>query len=161
SPPPLPEHVVRLVSSDIGLPELFATRARQMGADVQFLHPDALASAIAQFLQSSGVKNVAMSSSKLLDELKVHPTIAKTPGVQRAVRWDEISLDELYDMDCAITDATFAIAETGSIVIQPSAAHGRALSLVPMVHVVVIEPKQLLPDLVDLLEKLAADPARR
>ena len=40
-----------------------------------------------------------------------------------------MTLDELYDFDCGITDVFAAVAETGSLVIRSSAAHGRSLSL--------------------------------
>ena len=42
--------------------------------------------------------------------------------------------------------------------VRGSEAHGRSLSLVAPVHVAIVEPKQFLPDLVDLFEKLAAEP---
>ena len=57
--------------------------------------------------------------------------------------------------DCGITDVEYAIAETGSLVIRPHAGNGRGLSLVPMIHVAIVEPKNILPDLADLMEKLA------
>jgi L-lactate dehydrogenase complex protein LldG len=75
-------------------------------------------------------------------------------------RWSEITLDELYDdYDCAVTDVTYAVAETASLVIRPTERHGRALSLVPMHHVAVVRAHQILPDLVDLFEMLQVDGA--
>ena len=71
-----------------------------------------------------------------------------------------MTLDVLYDdFDCAVTDVQYAVAETASLVIKPSPAHGRGLSLVPLYHVAVLEPKQILPDLVDLFQKLAEEGA--
>ena len=37
------------------------------------------------------------------------------------------------------------------------AEHGRLLSLVPFVHVAVVEPKVFVPDLIDLFDALAKD----
>ena len=71
--------------------------------------------------------------------------------------WDQMTLDELYDFDCGVSDVYAAVAETGSLVIKNSPEHGRALSLVPAVHVAIVEPKNLVADLVDLFEKLGRD----
>ena len=71
--------------------------------------------------------------------------------------WEELTLDASYDLDCGITDAYAAVAETGSLVIRPSERNGRALSLVPGVHIAVLEPKNFLADLLDLLEKLKGE----
>jgi L-lactate dehydrogenase complex protein LldG len=58
-----------------------------------------------------------------------------------------------------VTEVTYAVAETGSLIIRATPQHGRALSLVPPVHVAVVQPKQILPDLVDLFEQLAREGA--
>ena len=50
----------------------------------------------------------------------------------------------------------YAVAETGTLVIKPAPEHGRGLSLVPLFHVAVVEPKQFLPDLIDLFERWPA-----
>jgi L-lactate dehydrogenase complex protein LldG len=68
-----------------------------------------------------------------------------------------MALDGLYDVDCGVTDVRFAVAETGSLVIDGSREHARALSLVPPVHLAIVQPQNLLADLVDLFERLARD----
>jgi L-lactate dehydrogenase complex protein LldG len=52
---------------------------------------------------------------------------------------------------------TWAIAETGSLVIKSSAQHGRAISLVPIVHVAIVEAKNCIADLLDLMELLGKE----
>jgi L-lactate dehydrogenase complex protein LldG len=78
-------------------------------------------------------------ASKLLDSL----------GVAAAL--------EQGGFDCGLTDAAYAVAETGSVVIRPGPGHGRAISLVPVHHVVILEPANFLPDLLDLFERLETD----
>jgi L-lactate dehydrogenase complex protein LldG len=56
-----------------------------------------------------------------------------------------------------VTEVDYAVAETGSLVIRHRPEHGRLLSLVPFVHVAVVEPKNFLPDLLDLMEVLRRD----
>ena len=68
-----------------------------------------------------------------------------------------MTLDELYDYDAGVSDVYAGVAETGSVVVRASVDHGRAISLVPGVYVAIVEPKNLLADLVDLFEKMSRD----
>ena len=60
----------------------------------------------------------------------------------------------MYEIDCVITDVYCAVAEVGGMVMRASAEHGRAVSLIPPVHVAIIEPAKVVGDLIDLFEKL-------
>ena len=110
---------------------------------------------VGEYLRSAGCARIALPKSAFLERLGV------VDGLRRAgfeVRtWDQMTLDELYDFDAGVTDVYAAVAETGSLVIKNSPKHGRALSLVPAVHVAIVEPKNLVGDLVDLFEKLGRD----
>ena len=105
-------------------------------------------------LKASGARRIAMSDSRLLDELHVADSLAAA-GLSLKT-WDQITLDEMYDFDAAVTDVTWAVAETGSLVISTHGGNGRALSLTPKIHVAIVRTEQILPDLVDLFEKLGS-----
>jgi L-lactate dehydrogenase complex protein LldG len=66
----------------------------------------------------------------------------------------------MYEFDCGVTDVSWAVAESGTLVIKPTARQGRSMSLVPMYHIAFVEPTQFLPDMVDLFDRLADDPDR-
>jgi L-lactate dehydrogenase complex protein LldG len=153
-PPAIPEPIVRLVQSDIGLSELFAERAKANKMYVELLDADALASAVTTALQARKVKTIGYAISSLLERTGVVAALAAAGMTMR--RWDQLTLDEAYDVDCGLTDCYRAVAETGSIVIRGSSSQGRSLSLVPPLYVAVVEPKNLLPDLFDLFEQLGA-----
>ena len=155
-PPQIDEHVVRLVQSEIGLPELFTQMARQNQMIVDAVRVDELAERLSKSLRAWECHRIAVSSGGMLEGV-VGPL--KSGGFD-VMRWGEISLDELYDLDAGVTDVRFAVAETGSLVIDGSRDHGRSLSLVPPVHVAVVERRCLLPDLVDLFARLAHDATR-
>lgn len=157
-PPAIDEPITRLVHTDIGLPELWAKHAEDQKMHVATTSPDDLPAAVVQFLRENNCRRIALSKSPILERLQILPAL-RAAGFE-AKLWPDMTLHELYEYDCGITDVTYAVAETGSLVIKPSADHGRGLSLVPMFHVAIVEPKNLLPDLVDLMEKLAADPDR-
>lgn len=154
-PPVIHEPVARLVHSDIGLPELFATRAAANKMHVDGVSAEEVAARVAEFLFGKGLKRIAMPVSPLLERLGVRAAIERAGLVVKT--WDEMTLDELYDFDAGVTDVTYAVAETGSLVIKSGLAHGRAISLVPMVHVAIVEPKNCVPDLLDLMELLAKE----
>jgi L-lactate utilization protein LutC len=131
--------------------------AQQSQMSVQMVSVDGLADAIANFLVARGARRVACSGGGLLDRIDL--AVALEPRSIEIRRWDRMTLDELYDFDAAVTEVTYAVAETGSLIIRATPQHGRALSLVPPVHVAVVQPKQILPDLVDLFEQLAREGA--
>jgi L-lactate dehydrogenase complex protein LldG len=158
TPPALPDEIVRLVGSDARLPELFAKRAAEMKMIVTPVSANNLGARLVEFVQGHPIRNIALSLSPLLESLGVRAAL-ETAG--RSVKsWDQITLDEMYEFDCAVTDVDCAVAETGTIVIRPSSRQGRATSLVPMFHVAIVEAKQILPDSVDLFARLSRDPER-
>jgi L-lactate dehydrogenase complex protein LldG len=154
-PPVILEPVTRLVHSDIGLPELFATRAAANKMHVDAVSADEVAEAVAGFLVSKNLKRIAMPVSPALERLGIRKAI-EVAGLE-VKTWDQITLDELYDFDASVTDVTYAIAETGSLVIKSTFEHGRAISLVPIVHVAIVEPRNCVADLLDLMEILGKE----
>jgi len=71
--------------------------------------------------------------------------VALPPATQR---------ERILAADIGITSATFAIAETGSLVMISQPGRERLASLLPPVHVAIVERGQILPDLFDLFDEL-------
>lgn len=159
TPPSINEPITRLVHMDVGLPELFAKRAAEMKMETEFCIIDDLVERITAFLRSKNLKRIMISGAAMFDRLGLVDAI-RAAGFD-ARRWNEMTLDESYEFDCAISDTTYAVAEVGGLVIQTTPSHGRALTLVPMYHIAVVEPKNFVPDLVDLFEKLSSPEAGR
>lgn len=157
-PPVIDEPIARLVHSDIGLAELFAERASELHMHVTPTSPEEVATRVVAFLKEKGCQKIAIAEAPILSNLGIEQAV--TEAGLHIKRWSEITLDDLYEYDCGITDCTYAVAECGGLVIKPSPKHGRGLSLVPMFHVAVVEPKKLIPDMIDLMEKIASDPDR-
>ncbi len=157
APPKIDEPIARLVHMDVGLPELFAKRASELKMETEFVTIDELAAHLIAYLREKGLKRIMISSTATFERIGLHTSL--TSAGFEAWRWTDITLDESYDFDCAVTDTTYAVAETGGLVIRTTANHGRALTLVPMYHIAVVEPKNFLPDMVDLFEKLGTEGA--
>jgi len=160
TPPALPDSVVRLVGGDVDLPKLFAQRAAELKMIVTPVTAASAAGELVKFVTAHPIKKIALSVSPLLERLKLREALSASPAGLTVNTWDELTLDELYDYDCAVTNVDYAVAECASLVIKPKRAHGRGLSLVPMYHVAIVEEKQILPDLVDLFRELALDADR-
>jgi L-lactate dehydrogenase complex protein LldG len=154
-PPAIDEPVARLVHSDIGLAELFVQRATAMKMIATPISVDDLLSEMAKFLRQKQCARVMLSDTALLTRLGAAKYL-KDNGFD-ARTWSEITPDEAYDFDAGVTDVDYAVAETGSLVLRHRPEHGRLISLVPFVHVAVVEPKTFLPDLLDLFERLATE----
>jgi L-lactate dehydrogenase complex protein LldG len=155
APPSIDEPIVRLVHSDIGLPELYARQAAENRIDIELLYVDELLPKLVEFLRLNECQRVAISISPLLESLQV-PQAISDAGIE-LLRWDQMPRDTVYDCDCGLTDVYCAVAETGSLVIRASEGHGRSLSLVPRIHVAIVEPKNFVADLVDLFEKISRE----
>jgi L-lactate dehydrogenase complex protein LldG len=152
----IPDAITRLASKDANLPDLFTKSAIEAKFNLERVTEDQIATRIVEFLQLHQCKQIGLSISPLLDRLKIEPAIRSANLTLH--RWDESNLDAAYDLDCGITDIYAAIAETGSIVIRPTPNQGRALSLVPPIHIAIVESTTILPDLIDLMEKIATEP---
>ena len=114
-----------------------------------------LAAALIASLKELQCCKIALPVSPLLDRLNLVRLLCEAGFDAR--RWDTMTLDELYDFDCGITDVYAAVAETGSLVVRASVGHGRGLSLAPSIHIAIVEPKNFVPDLVDLFDQIAAE----
>lgn len=66
---------------------------------------------------------------------------------------DAADEDALFAADAGITDVVLAIAETGSIVIRVGDTVGRKAWLVPPVHIAMVRASQVVPDLIDAMER--------
>lgn len=151
-PPEIEEPIARLVYSNIGLPELFQKRAAEMKMLVEAVRIDELLPRLAGFLREQESTRIMLSATELISDLHVVAYLNENGFEARS--WRQMTADEAYDFDAGVTEVDYAVAETGTIVVRHRPEHGRLLSLVPFVHVAIVEPKKLLPDLIDLFEAL-------
>jgi L-lactate dehydrogenase complex protein LldG len=79
--------------------------------------------------------------------------------VRGSVEDDDLTAAELDALDGVVTRATVGIAETGTIVLDHGPGQGRrAITLVPDLHVCLVEAAQVVADVPDAMGLL--DPAR-
>jgi L-lactate dehydrogenase complex protein LldG len=110
-------------------------------------------SEIEKIIEECGATKIAVSDSELIEEI--------TEALQTKA---EISVNAskavLFETDLGITGAQFAIAETGTLVIGSDKEFNRLTSLVPPVHVCVLEASQIRATLSEVLSELEKDLSR-
>ncbi|MFO1020739.1 MAG: lactate utilization protein C [Planctomycetales bacterium] len=118
---------------------------------------------IRSLIERMGAKSVLCWKHPLLEKLKIDSTIREYGA--EPLLWDKLEGEseeerwlQTFAADLGITSVDWGIAETGSLVVCSRAGgRGRAVSLLPPVHLALLEPSQILPDLFDLYERLGED----
>jgi L-lactate dehydrogenase complex protein LldG len=130
---------------------LFCERVDDYRAEVRRIGANDIADAVADACRSRGARRLVVPR-----EL---PTQWR-PAELELVEDDALAPRELDALDGVVTGCTIAIAETGTIVLTGDPREGRrAISLVPDLHVCIVEPKQiveLVPEAIARLGELVA-----
>src|SRR5436305_9537332 len=99
----------------------------------------------------------------IIEQLKAERVaVSNAPLVQRIVgqikpdaHWlENASASELFDCDAGLTSAQWAIAETGTLVLESDEERHRLSSLVPPVHIAIIEAARIRQTLGEILQSL-------
>lgn len=121
-------------------------------AEVHRTTPAGLAAALASVIQEKSLQRVAVGDELLVrqslcDGLQavctLHP-VQTTHTEQRAL---------FAEVDAGLTWSDASIAETGTIVLRSGPQSPRLLSLVPAVHIVVVEAQRVYDTLFDLMQQ--------
>jgi len=163
TPPQIPDSIARLAAKDANLVDLFAKSAVRAMFQFEQIPADQIRSHLIEFLRLHRCTKIGIPNSPVLARLGI-PKSLEDAGLT-VHRWDLSTregftsvLDAAYDLDCGVTDVYAAVAETGSLVIRPNPDHGLAISLVPPIHIALVVPATIVPDLIDLLEKIRLEP---
>ena len=109
---------------------------------------DEVAIAIQRIVENTKAKRVAVSDAtlvkKILEQVKTEAVVLDAPNQS-----------ELFDCDMGITTAQWAIAETGTLVLESERERHRLASLVPPVHVAIVEAGRIRRTMSEVLELIA------
>ena len=114
---------------------------------------------------------IVHSLTRIITELKhsqLNPSrmaLSDAKGLERLVELVAVQMDvtvapsssDLFDIDIGITTAQAAIAETGTLVLDSSRERNRLISLVPPVHIAIVEAANLHSTLGETLAALQRD----
>jgi L-lactate dehydrogenase complex protein LldG len=117
---------------------------------------------LAELLTIHAARSALCWDHPLLDRLGLSDLLASL-GVQTITHRTLSALppdaqrEQALAADIGITSVTWAIAETGSLALASGPGTERMASLLPPVHIAVVEEAQVLPDLFDLFSRLQQD----
>jgi L-lactate dehydrogenase complex protein LldG len=105
------------------------------------------AEAVREIIERLNARRVAISNAPL-----VRGVMAQ---VKMDTEWlENASASELFDCDAGVTSAQWAIAETGTLVLESDEERHRLASLVPPVHIAMIEAARIRQTLGEVLQRL-------
>jgi len=143
-PPPPPPPEERLV-------ELFVERATGVGATVTTCASDGIADALRDVCARHGARRLAIPAGL--------PEHWRPAGLE-LVADAPLTTAALGELDGVITGAALAIAESGTVALDGSPDQGRrALTLIPDLHLCVVQASRIVPALPHALELLSASVA--
>jgi L-lactate dehydrogenase complex protein LldG len=94
------------------------------------------AEAVRRIIEQARARRVAVSDAPLVRSVLAHAQLD-------AELLEQASASALFDCDVGITSAQWAVAETGTLVLESEAERHRLPSLVPPMHVALIEARQV------------------
>jgi L-lactate utilization protein LutC len=127
----------------------FCENAGALGVQVEIVDAADVGTKIRSIIDLVGANKIAVSNSAL-----VSGSIASVEGAD-FVR--NASTDFLFDSDLGITSAQWAIAETGTLVLEAESEDHRLISLVPPVHLCLLEASKIRQTLGEILELTQAN----
>ncbi|MCG3127675.1 MAG: hypothetical protein CHACPFDD_02542 [Phycisphaerae bacterium] len=143
---------VREVALDADHLAVFSAAARAQGMHVSVCEAPALSATICAALEKHAARRVVLEHA-----------VAALPGVREHVAeaFELLPADagdeSLYTADAGVTTVRAGVAETGSIVVVSGAGHWRGLSLLPPIHVAVLDAAEIVADLWDFFDGLAGE----
>lgn len=150
--PVVDESIARLVEPTDDLVARFTTAAETAKMHVT---QTSAAELIGHLVALCQRRPVIATRCPLFDRLGVVQALQQS-GVELQSAHDA-GKSRMYEIDIGLTDVYAAVAETGSIVVRRSAEHPLMASLVPPVHIAIVERHQIVPDLIDLMRKLRVE----
>lgn len=123
----------------------FTASADMLGIHIEVASDEREAAVLIEsVIDRTGAKKIAVSNSQLVSEVtEIIETVEFTRNA---------SIDFLFDSDLGITSAQWAIAETGTLVLEAESEDHRLISLVPPVHLCLLEASKIRQTLGEILE---------
>ena len=156
SPGPSPSQTAlgdRIGTSQAEAVGLLASTAAARGWNVhRSASPDDAVSYVTQLARSTDARLVLRSDEDVFSSLDLDTQLGEAGIITGiAARHDNLDQDglrqALSQADMCVTGADWAIAETGSVAVQPRTGLSRLVSLTPQVHVALVKPSDVVPDL--------------
>lgn len=140
--------------SRAALLERFTREAESVGARVVRAERARSAEELSVLLAEWKAKSVVLSDAPLLASLDLERALRERGFEISLCRGFVSDASELLAADAGVTDADYGLADTGTLVLLTRPEQGRAVSLLPPVHVAILPAERLVEDLESLFEAM-------
>jgi L-lactate dehydrogenase complex protein LldG len=150
TPPAVPADLVRLTRKEEDYVALFYQRAAENGLTMVPTTAAELTAAVLTILGDIKVKTVTVALPRLPQGPAIVEAV-RAKGVGIAPWKNDTTMAAHYVADASISDVHCAIADSGSMICNSDAEHGRGHSLVVPMHIAIVRRSDVLPDMIDYL----------
>ena len=146
------------------LVDMFAAEAEKVKVKTYRVKPEGIAECIAGIVAAGAPDtgeacDVVCASDKRFADAGLYDAIAAKDLVSKVTVWDSSkgreNVDAALVATYGITYACCGIAETGTVVQPTSADCGRAISLLPLVHIAVVDAATIEPTMLEAMQSLS------
>ncbi|MET0091708.1 MAG: lactate utilization protein [Candidatus Thiodiazotropha sp.] len=150
---PIPSADVSEPTDTTALIEQFRSRMEAVHGEVRVSGRDDWLDAVIQILDDHQVGRLWMSAETwpgrdIRDRLPANVSLVSGEGAG-----DQWKHQLFHEVDAALTGCLGAIAETGSLALWPSQAEPRLMSLVPPLHIVILEAERIAATFDELIRE--------
>lgn len=133
--------LVESVDSETGH---FLEEVRKLSGVAQQLSPDSVSDALKSLVAEQNIRKATVWNTPTLRQLQITNLLASL-GVELVS--PTADKHEMALCDLGITEADYLLPETGTLVLTSSVEKPRAVSLLPRIHLAIVRPEMLRPDL--------------
>lgn len=141
---------IRQIPAGGVLTERFIAAAIAAGAQAQIVAEGQLTVVLQQIVLRHSLRTVLLGESTTRELAAMFEQAAETLHATGVTLTKNRAAQALFSADAAVTGVRAAVAETGSIFVAASAQVARGESLVPPIHIALVDRAQIVADLADL-----------
>jgi L-lactate dehydrogenase complex protein LldG len=124
--------------------QIFFDELKKLSGVGKRLAPEGIDDALKALVAENNIRKVTAWDTPWLNQLRITNHLSSL-GVQLVS--PNAEKHEMALCDLGITEADYLLPETGTIVLHSSAEMPRAVSLLPRVHLAIVRPEMLRPDM--------------
>ena len=124
--------------------QLFFDEIKKLSGVGQRLAPNGIVDALKALVAENNIRKATVWNTPHLKQLQITDNLSML-GVENVS--PTANKHEMAFCDLGITEADYLLPETGTIVLHSSAEMPRAVSLLPRIHLAIVRPEMLCPDM--------------
>lgn len=124
--------------------QLFLDEIKKLSGVGQRLAPNDIAEALKTLVTENNIYKATAWNTPCLQQLQITQMLQ---SLDVEIVSPTTEKHELAQCDLGITEADYLLPETGTIVLRSSAEMPRAVSLAPRIHLAIVRPEMLRPDM--------------